>query len=148
MLGVFGLGDTTAKALAHASNGCAFHPKSHAEALRLFQMETVLSIRERLVGQRKAEVNSEVDLAMFENTDNYPYDQQPPRPPPVEMKKAVTSPQKILYRAGLSNPVGLAAPSVQRAKRLLAEISKYQNCLLYTSPSPRDRQKSRMPSSA
>ena len=25
---------------------------------------------------------------------------------------------------------------------------KYKNCLLYTSPSPRDRQKSRMPSSA
>ena len=25
---------------------------------------------------------------------------------------------------------------------------KYTNCLLYTSPSPRDRQKSRMPSSA
>ena len=24
----------------------------------------------------------------------------------------------------------------------------YKNCLLYTSPSPRDRQKSRMPSSA
>ena len=25
---------------------------------------------------------------------------------------------------------------------------KYKDCLLYTSPSPRDRQKSRMPSSA
>ena len=25
---------------------------------------------------------------------------------------------------------------------------QYENCLLYTSPSPRDRQKSRMPSSA
>ena len=27
-------------------------------------------------------------------------------------------------------------------------ISLFDNCLLYTSPSPRDRQKSRMPSSA
>ena len=27
-------------------------------------------------------------------------------------------------------------------------ISQFQHCLLYTSPSPRDRQKSRMPSSA
>ena len=27
-------------------------------------------------------------------------------------------------------------------------IDTYKNCLLYTSPSPRDRQKSRMPSSA
>ena len=28
------------------------------------------------------------------------------------------------------------------------ELPKYETCLLYTSPSPRDRQKSRMPSSA
>ena len=28
------------------------------------------------------------------------------------------------------------------------ELKKFENCLLYTSPSPRDRQKSRMPSSA
>ena len=30
----------------------------------------------------------------------------------------------------------------------LSDISNLSNCLLYTSPSPRDRQKSRMPSSA
>ena len=30
----------------------------------------------------------------------------------------------------------------------LEEITQTYNCLLYTSPSPRDRQKSRMPSSA
>ena len=28
------------------------------------------------------------------------------------------------------------------------QAEKYYDCLLYTSPSPRDRQKSRMPSSA
>ena len=28
------------------------------------------------------------------------------------------------------------------------EVEQYSACLLYTSPSPRDRQKSRMPSSA
>ena len=33
-------------------------------------------------------------------------------------------------------------------KDLIIEFSKFYNCLLYTSPSPRDRQKSRMPSSA
>ena len=31
---------------------------------------------------------------------------------------------------------------------LIIRGGKYQSCLLYTSPSPRDRQKSRMPSSA
>ena len=34
------------------------------------------------------------------------------------------------------------------AKELLKSYGYYNNCLLYTSPSPRDRQKSRMPSSA
>ena len=36
---------------------------------------------------------------------------------------------------------GLKVPSIKF-------WSLYNNCLLYTSPSPRDRQKSRMPSSA
>ena len=31
---------------------------------------------------------------------------------------------------------------------ICSEVAKLRNCLLYTSPSPRDRQKSRMPSSA
>ena len=37
-----------------------------------------------------------------------------------------------------------------RKKAILAkgEFSNYINCLLYTSPSPRDRTRSRMPSSA
>ena len=32
--------------------------------------------------------------------------------------------------------------------KILVQLKQYINCLLYTSPSPRDRQKSRMPSSA
>ena len=38
----------------------------------------------------------------------------------------------------------------RRGKYLIAQLKEVQNenCLLYTSPSPRDRQKSRMPSSA
>ena len=31
---------------------------------------------------------------------------------------------------------------------LISQAKKFKPCLLYTSPSPRDRQKSRMPSSA
>ena len=34
------------------------------------------------------------------------------------------------------------------AKLVLIVVANHHNCLLYTSPSPRDRQKSRMPSSA
>ena len=35
-----------------------------------------------------------------------------------------------------------------KAEDIVKELKQYRDCLLYTSPSPRDRQKSRMPSSA
>ena len=35
-----------------------------------------------------------------------------------------------------------------QAKNILEEIVWHKDCLLYTSPSPRDRTRSRMPSSA
>ena len=36
----------------------------------------------------------------------------------------------------------------ERQKKQIQSLTVYNGCLLYTSPSPRDRQKSRMPSSA
>ena len=48
----------------------------------------------------------------------------------------------------LGSANALAAGNVgAQSSRVQGQIAKY-NCLLYTSPSPRDRQKSRMPSSA
>ena len=38
--------------------------------------------------------------------------------------------------------------AVQEALRLSTLVNQYLDCLLYTSPSPRDRTRSRMPSSA
>ena len=42
----------------------------------------------------------------------------------------------------------LAGLSIEKSGIVMATYSNGQSCLLYTSPSPRDRQKSRMPSSA
>ena len=50
----------------------------------------------------------------------------------------------------LNNPVGIGEHSniVEAIEQELDMIAKYQDCLLYTSPSPRDMSASRMPSSA
>ena len=45
----------------------------------------------------------------------------------------------------LALPIAFAAAAAAGA---VLERTLYRSCLLYTSPSPRDRQKSRMPSSA
>ena len=42
----------------------------------------------------------------------------------------------------------LALWGLPRAGDVPLALKQFYNCLLYTSPSPRDRQKSRMPSSA
>ena len=57
----------------------------------------------------------------------------------------------------LDNTLWEVEPVILRAEERLAEflaqsyprvLERHTLCLLYTSPSPRDRQKSRMPSSA
>ena len=39
-------------------------------------------------------------------------------------------------------------PCIKEMKQLVESQPNYHSCLLYTSPSPRDRTRSRMPSSA
>ena len=57
----------------------------------------------------------------------------------------VEAPGKLpLYRVSVALYTGEAASAVDTIKKR----AKQRCCLLYTSPSPRDRQKSRMPSSA
>ena len=45
-------------------------------------------------------------------------------------------------------PVGNKLSGLTVSKRIEESVGGVSSCLLYTSPSPRDRQKSRMPSSA
>ena len=47
-----------------------------------------------------------------------------------------------------STDMNTPATSLTDKERELIAQMPYEDCLLYTSPSPRDRQKSRMPSSA
>ena len=59
-----------------------------------------------------------------------------------EIRKIVTFDEEVLIEGGK------AAPMPWRSFAVAAIIKNPWVCLLYTSPSPRDRQKSRMPSSA
>ena len=52
------------------------------------------------------------------------------------------------YRTELERPRGEAAETFDFEGEIVAVIGKPGSCLLYTSPSPRDRTRSRMPSSA
>ena len=52
---------------------------------------------------------------------------------------------RFIERVGFYNPV--ASEGTENLRIALDRV-QYWTCLLYTSPSPRDRQKSRMPSSA
>ena len=55
--------------------------------------------------------------------------------------------EQILHNAKSSDGIGVVAATHPLITEAI-EIAYKQGCLLYTSPSPRDRQKSRMPSSA
>ena len=67
-------------------------------------------------------INFEMELKKFKDAE-------------ISLRKAIEiDPNSIIGYANLGN--------------MLKTIGRVKDCLLYTSPSPRDRQKSRMPSSA
>ena len=53
--------------------------------------------------------------------------------------------ERVYFLKGNKSPLTLKIPGRHTRKHALLY---FDSCLLYTSPSPRDRQKSRMPSSA
>ena len=65
--------------------------------------------------------------------------------PKTGSEKAATN-RLIMYRKQLVTHLIQAGPEKKVANRIAK--ASFLACLLYTSPSPRDRQKSRMPSSA
>ena len=67
------------------------------------------------------------------------------------MAKKIDGYIKLTIPAGSANPSPPLGPALGQRGVNIMEFAKAFNaktCLLYTSPSPRDRQKSRMPSSA
>ena len=74
-----------------------------------------------------------------------------------ELETLLTQKFQLYLRTCADNNAGKTDIATKRLIRFVSEQEKgnkedfdsdYNSCLLYTSPSPRDRQKSRMPSSA
>ena len=68
------------------------------------------------------------------------------RCPTCSKKFLIKSPEELKVDEG--NLIDEENKKVIRDKKDLPEIKIFNNCLLYTSPSPRDMRRSRMPSSA
>ena len=83
--------------------------------------------------------NAGIDL--IKNNPNYDYEI-------IENIDDKDIKQKILECDGLSIRTANLSSELINISKKLKIISRHGVCLLYTSPSPRDRQKSRMPSSA
>ena len=61
----------------------------------------------------------------------------------------LASVQAAFDRLGARTELAESAGDVSRAERLVVPgVGAFEACLLYTSPSPRDKRQSRMPSSA
>ena len=56
--------------------------------------------------------------------------------------------QQLMAAGGVQRQLAQSTLDAQRQSTLQQQYQTHPTCLLYTSPSPRDRQKSRMPSSA
>src|SRR5678809_62717 len=88
----------------------------------------------------------ELSYTLAANIDSVTFTDLEVRPVPFEMSKA---------RGDLLLPIrtveevrNVRCAAIQRVPSVIPDQLQCFCCLLYTSPSPRDRQKSRMPSSA
>ena len=91
-------------------------------------------------------------------SDLHPY--EPGRS--IDEVVAEYKPDKVVKLASNENPLGPSPKAIEAlasnndlhlypdgdSKKLKSLIADHESCLLYTSPSPRDRTRSRMPSSA
>ena len=87
--------------------------------------------------------------SLFNRTRDTRPQSQPVSPPPTAANSASASPAIVPTPA--RPPAAAALPETPRDDAAGSKLIVGPNiklCLLYTSPSPRDRQKSRMPSSA
>nr|XP_006817456.1 PREDICTED: uncharacterized protein LOC100368888 [Saccoglossus kowalevskii] len=109
------------KSLTKSTGGCCFHPTSLKEALKLFEMETVLSVRARKTVTKAKTITKQMDLYKYMAID---YDKPPGYNVPDDIRRPVSPAHVILNKVATDPPKGLSTASA-RVKRILREISAY-----------------------
>ncbi|XP_065835782.1 uncharacterized protein [Oscarella lobularis] len=125
-----GPGNAVLKSLAVASRGCCFYPADLATGFKLFEMETVLSLEERVLPE-KVNVTTAFDLKRLEDIQVFPYDTSPRHRRPEELSKPVISAKRALHDAAVAPPQGGPASAPARTLRILREMADY-----YRHPHP------------
>eukprot|EP00118_Oscarella_pearsei_P023373 m.279389 g.279389 ORF g.279389 m.279389 type:complete len:667 (+) comp40623_c0_seq3:1198-3198(+) len=120
-----GAGNLTLKSISVASGGCCFLPKDFSQGLKLFEMETVLSLAERVPSQLRS-VGSESALKQYESVSNFPYHTEPRHRTPDEISRPVVSAKRALHQASVSLPQGGVVSAPARLRRILKEMGSYQ----------------------
>jgi len=110
------------KAISTYSGGLCFHPTGIEEAVKLFELEAVLSVRSRRKQEPKPKVNTEQKLLGYSNLSRYPYDVSPQRKQPKLIRKKVTSAQRSLQQAAKMKPPSTANQKMGLIKRVLQEL--------------------------
>ena len=128
------------KSVCHATGGCCFRPLSVDDALRLFERETVLSLRAREELPVLRPVRTEADLAELASLDKYPFDEAPKPLRPEQMKdgQCISAREAIRKEAaadaaapaadaaapkpGASTRIGAATSQRARSKRVVHEL--------------------------
>ena len=116
---VIGNGNDNMKAISHATGGCSFLPAEIAGALKLFEMEGVLSMSRRDVAPAVGPL-LEIDFSRFKCGD---YDQEPETQMPSEMAKKVISAKACLAKQASTMPTSNTG---RASKRIMAELAKIQ----------------------
>ena len=116
---IIGSGNERMKAISHATGGCSFLPTDIASALKLFEMEGVLSLSRRTIQPARCPMQ-ETQLSQLESGS---YDHEPETQLPAELTKKVISAKACLAKQASSAPT---IQTIRAAKRIMAELAKLQ----------------------
>merc|ERR550514_2456141 len=118
--------DMTLRGIARATGGYCFHPTHMQESLRIFEAETVLSLRCRERPSKPAPVSTKGGLELLQGGAWDAAGTTTIRKPELLQKPATTPTAALRQMARVPPPAAAAAHQQRRMRRLLREIHAYQ----------------------